>query len=449
MAEVAQTYKEHGSAVLKLGLPLIASNLAQYAIHMTDAIMLGRYDLTALAAVTLAATVFFVIFIVGAGFAMAVTPLVAEAEAAGDVTQIRRLTRMGLWLSVIYGCIFTIPFFFAGPLLLMSGQSPEIAALAEDYLVIAGLGLVPALLVMTLKSYLAALEHTPIILWATVLAALVNPFVNYAFIFGNWGAPELGIQGAAIASVIVQLLSVIVLLIYALRILPEHELLKNLLRPDNEILARVFRLGWPIGLTALAEGGLFAASTFLMGLIGKIELAAHGIVIQLASLTFMVHMGLSQAATVRAGRAFGEADEMRLRRGAVTIIAMSLAFAVVTAAVFVLVPEPLIVIFLDPNEVAKADVIAISILLLAMAALFQVMDATQVMALGLLRGVQDTTVPMVMAAISYWIVGVPVSYVLAFTLGYGAVGLWLGLVVGLAVAAVLLMGRFWTKSVRI
>ena len=444
-----QTYAAHRSAILKLGLPLIASNMAQFAIHMTDTIMLGWYDVTALAAVTLASSLFFVTFIVGAGFAFAVTPIVAAGAEAGDEVQVRRVTRMGLWLSVIYGFIFTLPFLWAEPILIAIGQDPQVAASAQDYLTIVAWQMIPALLVMTLKSYLAALEHTVVILWATIGTAIMNAVVNYALIFGNWGAPELGIKGAAIASLLVTLGNVIVLVWYGLSKLPQYKLMQNVWKSDWEIFWRVFRLGWPIGLTSLAEGGLFTASAVMMGWIGAIELAAHGIAIQLASLTFMIHIGFSQAATVRAGRALGRHDEPNLRRGAIMAIGLSAVVAFVTVALFLAIPETLIAAFIDPSEPEKEMLLTLGGALLAMAALFQVVDAMQVMALGLLRGVQDTTVPMVIATISYWVIGMPTSYLLAFTLGIGPVGLWLGLVVGLSFAAVFMMWRFWTRSVRI
>lgn len=430
-----------------LGGPLIASQVAQFLIHMTDTIMLGWYDVTALAAVTLGSTMYFVTFIVGAGFAFAVTPMVAAAAEADDEAQVRRVTRMGLWLSIAYGLLFTLPFMWSEQILLAIGQDAVVAAMAHDYLVIAAWQMVPALMAMTLKSYLAALEYTAIILWATLGTALMNVVVNYALIFGNFGAPEMGIQGAAIASLFVTFATVVILVLYGLRKLPQYKLLQNVWKPDGEILRRVFQLGWPIGLTSLAEGGLFTASAIMMGWIGPIELAAHGIAIQLASLTFMVHLGFSQAATIRAGRALGRGDEINLRRGAKMAIGMSTVFAIATMAVFLLIPEPLIAVFIDPNEPEKAALLRIGISLLAMAGLFQVVDAVQVLALGLLRGVQDTAVPMVIATISYWVVGLPVSYLLAFTLGMGGVGIWLGLVVGLSVAAVLMMWRFWRRSV--
>jgi MATE family multidrug resistance protein len=447
MEHTAQTYSEHRRAIWMLGGPLIASQVAQFLIHMTDTIMLGWYDVTALAAVTLGSTMYFVTFIVGAGFAFAVTPMVAAAAEADDEAQVRRVTRMGLWLSIAYGLLFTLPFMWSEQILLAIGQDAVVAAMAHDYLVIAAWQMVPALMAMTLKSYLAALEYTAIILWATLGTALMNVVVNYALIFGNFGAPEMGIQGAAIASLFVTFATVVILVLYGLRKLPQYKLLQNVWKPDGEILRRVFQLGWPIGLTSLAEGGLFTASAIMMGWIGPIELAAHGIAIQLASLTFMVHLGFSQAATIRAGRALGRGDEINLRRGAKMAIGMSTVFAVATMAVFLLIPEPLIAVFIDPNEPEKAALLRIGISLLAMAGLFQVVDAVQVLALGLLRGVQDTAVPMVIATISYWVVGLPVSYLLAFTLGMGGVGIWLGLVVGLSVAAVLMMWRFWRRSV--
>jgi|TARA_B110000285_G_scaffold235256_1_gene315870 MATE family multidrug resistance protein len=447
MEHTAQTYSEHRRAIWMLGGPLIASQVAQFLIHMTDTIMLGWYDVTALAAVTLGSTMYFVTFIVGAGFAFAVTPMVAAAAEADDEAQVRRVTRMGLWLSIAYGLLFTLPFMWSEQILLAIGQDAVVAAMAHDYLVIAAWQMVPALMAMTLKSYLAALEYTAIILWATLGTALMNVVVNYALIFGNFGAPEMGIQGAAIASLFVTFATVVILVLYGLRKLPQYKLLQNVWKPDGEILRRVFQLGWPIGLTSLAEGGLFTASAIMMGWIGPIELAAHGIAIQLASLTFMVHLGFSQAATIRAGRALGRGDEINLRRGAKMAIGMSTVFAVATMAVFLLIPEPLIAVFIDPSEPEKAALLRIGISLLAMAGLFQVVDAVQVLALGLLRGVQDTAVPMVIATISYWVVGLPVSYLLAFTLGMGGVGIWLGLVVGLSVAAVLMMWRFWRRSV--
>ncbi|MEX0327330.1 MAG: MATE family efflux transporter [Ruegeria sp.] len=442
------TYPGHFRAIAVLGLPLVGGHLAQFAIGLTDTIMLGWYGVEALAAVTLASSYYFVLFLFGAGFGWAVMPMVATAAAEEDETSIRRSTRMGLWLSLIYAALMMPLLWWSYPVLIALKQEPDVAETASQYLRVAGWGLFPALIVMVLKSYLAALERTQIVLWITVVAALVNGLTNYALIFGNWGAPELGVIGAAIASVVTQIVSLIFVVIYAVRALPEHSLFQRFWRPDWEMFFSVLRLGVPIGLTTLAEVSLFAMSAIMMGWLGKVPLAAHGIALNLASATFMVHLGLSNAATIRAGNALGRRDRAHLEKGAIAVTAMSLVMSVLTIILFLTCAEPLISLFMEANDPQRGQILAIGTGLLAMAALFQLVDGAQVIALGLLRGLQDAKVPMVMAALSYWIVGIPTSYYFGFVYGMEGIGVWLGLVLGLACAAVLLMARFWMRSVR-
>ncbi|MEM6588712.1 MAG: MATE family efflux transporter [Pseudomonadota bacterium] len=441
-------YSAHAKSVLGLGLPLMGSHVAQFSITLTDGIMLGRYSVDALAAEVLGGTLFFVIFIVGSGFAWAVMPMVASAEARGERTEVRRVTRMGAWASILFAVIFLPVMVMSEGVFRAMGQEAQTSADAAIYLSIVGFGLLPALLVMVLKSYLAALERTQVVLLVTVGAVGLNVLVNYALIYGNWGFPEMGLRGAAIASLVVTTASLLVLMVYVARVTPEHTLFTRFWRPDWEALGQVFRLGWPIGLTSLSEAGLFAASTMMMGWLGKVPLAAHGIAIQIASLIFMVHLGLSNVATIRAGQAFGRQDPRALSDGALVVLMLSMGFAVLTMIAFLVIPEWMVKLFLNPEEPERGAVIAVGVGLLAAAAMFQLMDAAQVMALGLLRGVQDTRAPMVIAAVSYWIVGVPASYVLGFTMGFGGVGIWLGLAVGLALAAFLLLARFWIWSWR-
>ena len=433
----------HIRAIAVLGLPLVGGHLAQMAIGVTDTVMMGWYGVEGLAAVTLASTYFFVLFIFGSGFAWAVMPMVASFQAEGDETSIRRATRMGLWLSFGFALLALPLMIFAGPILRLMRQEEAVVILGSQYLSIAGWGILPALFVMVLKSYLAALERTQVVLWITVLAAVVNALVNYALIFGNWGAPEMGVVGAAIASLSTQIVSLIGVVVYVRRTLPEQDLFRRMWVVDRDMLARVFRLGWPISITSLSEVGLFAAAAVMMGWLGTVPLAAHGIAMQLTSLTFMVHLGLSNAATVRAGNAYGRADVAHLARGAWVVTVMSLAFALATVALFVLTPEFFINIFILKDEPARAEILSIGVGLLFMAGLFQLVDGTQAIALGTLRGVQDTRLPMVYAALSYWGIGVPAAYVMCFVLGWGGIGVWGGLALGLAVAAILLNWRFW------
>ena len=433
----------HARAILVLGLPLIASHLAQTSIWLTDSLMLGWYDVAALAAQVLGSMYWFILFIFGSGFAHAVMPMVAEAEAAGETTQVRRVTRMAIWLVLGYG-VLTMPVMLGAETLLgWMGQEAGLAADAGAYLAIAGWSIFPALLVMVLKSYLAALERTQVVLLATLAAVVVNAAANWALIFGNWGAPELGIVGAAWASVASQIASAVVVIIYVIRVTPQHSIFVRFWRPDPDALIRVFRLGWPIGVTSVAEVGLFSAASLMMGWLGTIPLAAHGSALQISSMTFMMHVGLANVAAVRAGRALGGGDIADLRRGAQAVVAISMLFAAVTVVLFVAVPGPMVGVFLSPDDPDRAAVIAIGVVLMAAAALFQLADAAQVMALGLLRGVQDTRVPAIIATLAYWAVGAPLAYVLGFPLGLEGAGVWLGLAAGLAVAGGFMMLRFW------
>ncbi|MEM9757352.1 MAG: MATE family efflux transporter, partial [Pseudomonadota bacterium] len=309
--------RPHFTQLFALALPLVGSQLAQQAITVTDTVMLGWYGIRELAAVTLGGTIFFSVFIVGSGFALAVMPMVAAARAAGDLRQVRRVTRMGLWIVAAYGLVSYPVFWFSAPLLVALGQAPDLAAAAQDYLRIAGAGLTLAVLVMVLKSHLAALGHAGVVLWATLAGAGLNGVLNWLLIFGRAGVPELGIEGAAIASLGTYGLILAVLAIYAARVpvLREYALFARIWRPDWPAFGQVFRLGWPIGLTVLAESGLFAAASLMVGWIGERELAAHGVALQIASVTFMVHVGLSSAATVRAGQAWGVRAVGSLRDG--------------------------------------------------------------------------------------------------------------------------------------
>ncbi|QUS36983.1 MATE family efflux transporter [Falsirhodobacter algicola] len=442
------TRAEHIRATLTLGLPLIGSNLAQMSLHVSDSVMLGRYGVEELAAVVLGTSMFFVTFILGAGFGQAVMPMVASALGRGDEAQVRRDARMGLWLSIGYGiCIYPL-FWFSGPILVAAGQNPAVAALTQEFLRIAGAGMAPALLVMVFKSYLAALGKTQVVLWSTLAAVVLNIAVGWPLIFGHLGLPELGVRGAAIASLAVQALNVGVLGGYAARHpdLRRFELFRRFWRPDWPALWQVARLGAPIGATGLAEAGLFQATALMMGWIGTVELASHGIALEIAAMSYMVHLGVASAATIRVARFHGQGAPGLMRQASVAAIGISVAVGIAVVALFLSVPGVIIGLFLSAGNPATPAIIAYGSGLLALAALFQFADAMQAIALGMLRGLKDTQVPMVLAIVSYWGVGLPAGYILGFPLGFGGHGLWLGLVVGLGLAAVMLMTRFWRRA---
>lgn len=440
---------DHIQALLRLGIPLVGANLAGFAIHLTDTLMLGRYDVTALAAATVATSIYFVVFMLGSGFGVAVLPIVASAVAAGDEVLARRATRMSMWLGVIFfACAFPL-LWWSEFLMKLLGQTPMVAQLAQDYLRIAVFGMLPALVLMSLRSFLSALGHTKIQLIVTTGGILLNVFINYLLIFGTFGFPELGIRGAAIASVFVQLGMVSANILYVSVKERRFQLFIRIWRPDWELLRKVAGMGFPIGLTSLAEGGMFSASAIMMGWIGEIELAAHGIALQLTALTFMFHVGMSQAATVLAGRAYGSKNEEELRDVAKAAIIIAGFFGVIVICIFCVFPSQLVGLFLDPNEARIVELLAIGTTLVIVSTMFQFVDSGQIVALSLLRGVHDTTVPMWLAVGSYWIIGLASSYILAFVFGLGAVGLWFGLSAGLGAAAFSMMARFWGHSVKI
>lgn len=444
----AGSWASHLRATILLGLPLVGAQLAQMAIGVTDVVMIGRLGATELAAGVLATQAFFFFYIFGAGFTNAVMPLAAYAHGRGDPTSVRRSVRMGLWVVALFGLASMLPLWHIEAILLMLGQEPEIARLAGVYMHVCQWALFPALFILGLRSFYTAIGRAQIILWSTLAGTLLNGVLDYAFIFGRFGAPALGIAGAAAASLGTNLLmlAVLVATAQAKPVFRAYDLFVRFWRPDREAFLSVVRLGVPISLTIIAEVGLFTATSLMMGWLGTVTLAAHGIAMQLISIAFMIPLGLSQAATVRVGQAHGRANTGELGRASAMVLAVSFAVATGSALVFWLVPGPLVDLFLDPGKPQSAEVAATAASLLAVAAAFQIFDGLQIVASGLLRGLKDTRVPMLLAVASYWLVGAPAAYVLGFVLGYGGVGVWTGLALGIAASALLGNWRFHRRE---
>ena len=427
-----------------LGVPIVAMQMVQMLINVTDTIMLGWLGVEELAAGTLAFQLLFLVLIFGIGFASALMPLIAGALGRNDPRDVRRAARMGIWALMLVSLLFMAPLFYTEDILLALGQEPQLAALAQEYTVYAQWSLVPAFLHLGLRNFMVSIERTSEVFWLTVFAALLNALLNYMLIFGNFGAPRLEMAGAGIATLLANATTAVlmVLIIWRSRHTRDYQVFARLWRPDWPAFRRIFALGVPISLTILAEAGLFSAASIMMGWISTIALAAHGIALQLASLAFMVPMGLAQAATVRVGRAAGEGNRTNVGLAGFSAIWMAVAFSVVSGIVFVVAPDPLVGLFLDSGKDNALSVLAYAVPLMWMAAAFQLVDGLQAVAAGALRGLSDTAVPMVIATISYWPVGVTSAYILAFHFGFGGVGIWGGLALGLACASVLLTQRF-------
>ncbi|MFD1882885.1 MATE family efflux transporter [Paracoccus pacificus] len=430
---------------LALALPLVGSHLARMALGVTDTVMVGWYGVEPLAALVLATSYYFLLFMLGSGYGIGVMGVIATAIARKDETEARRATRMALWISILHSIIFLPAMWFSEDILLWLGQDPLIAALAQDYLRIGGLMLFPALCGLVLNSYIAALERARIVLWVTLAGLPLNILLNWLLIFGNWGFPQMGVAGSALASLTVQMAQLVLLLGYAERLSRARgfSLLQRFWRPDWQAFRRQFWLGLPVGLTLVAESGLFVASGVMMGWIGTQQLAAHGIAIQVTAIAFMIHLGIGNAATVRVGQAMGRRDQRGMEDATLTVLFLALLVVAVVVIIFLTMPAPLIAVYLDQTDPEAPMLIAIGSMLLGYAALFHMFDGLQAVALGLLRGVQDTRIPMYIAFFSYWAVGMPIAWVLAFPLGFGPPGLWLGLVASLVAASGLLLWRFW------
>ncbi|QRM56230.1 MATE family efflux transporter [Sinorhizobium sp. BG8] len=444
------SWKSHFLATLALGIPLIGAQLAQLGIHATDVVILGRLGAAHLAAIVLAGQFFFTLFIFGSGFAAAVIPMAAQAHGRGDAVSVRRSVRMGMWVVLFYSLAVVPIFLVAEKILLLAGQKPEVAALAHAYLQIAHWGMAPALLFMVLRGLVSAHGRAGIILYLTLVVLVVNAFLAYGLVLGHFGLPALGMEGAALASLIVNCLSFLLMVAYV-RARPElrgYQLFHRFWRADWPALREVVHLGLPISLTILAEVSLFTVASLLMGIIGTIELAAHGIALQLSSIAFMLPFGLAQAATVRVGVAHGRGDRVALVRAAWAALVLATGVAAMGGVLFAVMPETLAGVYLDRSDKDSAAVLAYAVPLVIIAGIFQLVDGLQVVAAGLLRGLKDTRIPMVLALISYWPIGFACASLLAFPVGLGGIGVWYGFLSGLVAAAVLLNWRFFRLMAR-
>lgn len=443
-----QSWSAHFLATVALGLPLVGAQLAQMAINTTDIVLLGRLSATDLAAGVLGTQTLFFFYIFGSGFTNAVMPIAAHAHGRGDATTVRRSVRMGMWVVVIYGAVVVVPLHFTENILLTLGQKPEVARRAGDYMHVAEWAIFPSLLIMALRAFFTAIGRAQIILWATLAGTLLNVLLGYSFIFGRFGAPALGIEGAAVGALGTNTLIAAVLALVAAkgRAYRPYSLFVRLWKPDWGVFSDVVRLGFPVAMTIIAEVGLFVMSSLMMGWLGTIALAAHGIALQLASIAFMIPLGLSQVATARVGQAHGRGDLAGLDRAAKAVMAIGLAVSLTGAMLFWLCPRPLIDLFLDKTNPLSQEVVRFAVPLLAVAAAFQLADCLQALGTGMLRGLRDTRVPMLLALFSYWIVGLPAGYLLGFVAGLGGIGVWSGLACGLVCAAILANWRFQRRE---
>ena len=410
--------------------------------------MVGQLGSAELAAVSLGNSFMFVAMSLGVGFSTAITPLVAEADGAGNRERGKSSFKHGLFLCIVLGLALFAVVMFAKPLMYVMKQPPEVVDLAMPYLTLVAASLVPLIIFQGFKQFSDGLSMTRFPMYATIVANLVNVLLNYMFIFGKFGAPELGVVGAAIGT----LVSRVVMVGYLWYLLSRKEKSRyfvtniKIFTLSKAMLKKLLNLGFPSAMQMFFEVGIFTSAVWLSGILGKNPQAANQIALNLASMTFMVAMGFSVAAMIRVGNQKGLRNFRELRRVAISIGLLTSILALVFAVFFILFNGELPKIFLDYNSVTdfadNHEVVAIAAQLLIIAAIFQFTDALQVVALGALRGMQDVKIPTVITFIAYWIIGFPISYYLSMETSLESMGIWIGLLAGLSASGIMLFIRF-------
>ncbi len=439
-------------ALFWLAGPLVLGNLAQMAIHTTEVIILGRYDVQALAAAALAVNLYFACGTFGMGLMTAASPMIAaeRGRRRSSVRDIRRTVRQGFWVALAACIPIWLVLWQAEKLFLLMGQQPDLSRDAGEFLRVAMWGLLPWLLQFVLRLYVSALEKPIWGVIVTLVGVLVNLIVCWALVFGNFGFPEMGLMGAAIANLIANctLFIVMALVVSTVKPFRRYRIFGRFWVADWPRFVGLFRLGLPIAITFAFEVAIFSAAAFLMGLISRDSLAAHAVAIQIASFAFMVPFSISQAATVRVGLHHGARDALAAGRAGWAALGLGVVAAFGMSAIMALFPNFLVGLFIDPDDASAAKAFALALSFILVASIFQLVDAVQAVGAGVLRGLQDTRWPMLFAAFGYWVVGMGTAWFFGFRLGWDGIGIWIGLAAGLAVVSVLIVGR-WAMRARL
>jgi MATE family multidrug resistance protein len=437
-------------ATMALALPLAGANLVQMAVYAVDVVFVARLGQEALSASSLSVSIFGLLMWSMTGLVGAAAPLISAelGRRRHAVREVRRTMRMAMWLSLLAGLLVMAVCMAGEPLMLLTGQDPHVSAMAGGFLWILMWASVPNIFAWLLRTFVSALGRAGIATAVTVLALAVNTLGNYAFVFGNLGAPRLGLNGSAVSSVItaVAMLAAYLAIVFTDRRFRRYRLFGRWWRTDWPRFGELLVVGLPITGTILAEAGLFSGAAFLMGRIGEAELAGHTIALQVAALAFQVPFGIGQAATIRVGLAYGAGDRDGIARAGWVAIVLGAGFMLFTASAMVLFPRDILRLYVDPDLPANAALVAFALQYLVIAAAFQLFDGAQAVAAGSLRGLQDTRVPMGIALFGYWLPGMGVSLWLGFWTPLEGLGVWIGLAVGLVVVAGLLLWRWRARE---
>lgn len=447
------TWGKEFRATLALAWPLVLASLAQTAIYATDVLFIGWLGAEELAASALATNLISVLMFTGVGLLSAVAPLIASEIGARkhSVREVRRSVRMGLWVAIIYSLIGWVLLWNAGWILVnVLGQDPVLAVKSDAYMHWVLWSLMPALGIVVLRTFVSALNRPQWALVITLIGVFLNAGLNWLLIFGNAGFPKMGLAGAGVASTVTTLamFAVLASVVLMQKKFRRYHIFGNFHRWDGQRAKDIIRLGTPIAFTLAFEVTVFSAAVFLMGLISTASIAAHAVALQLAAVTFMVPLGISQATTIRVGMAYGAKDHAWITRAGWASFILAMCFMTLAAGIMWIFPESLIGFFIDAAKPENAHVFALAVSFLGVAAVFQLADGAQVVGAAMLRGLHDTRVPMIYAGIGYWLVGLGSGAALAFWAGWEGVGVWTGLALGLTAVAILMLWR-WSRRARL
>ena len=427
---------------IRLSAPMALTQLGQIAMMTTDLAFIGRLGDEAVAAAALGHTAYFVSFTFGLGLIAAVAPLAAQAFGARDPRQVRRAVRTGLWVALLVSIPITILLLCGEQVLLALGQAPGAARLGQQYLFGLVWGIAPALWFIAIRGFMGAVNRPEPVLWITLAAVPANALLVYLLLYGNWGFPRLGLFGAGLATTIVNIGTFLAALCFVMwrRPFRKYHILARLWRIDWPLMRELVVIGAPISLSMLLEYGLFGSAAILMGLIGTAALAAHQVALQVTAILFMVPLGIGMAATVRVGHAVGRYDADAVKRAGWVALWLGIALAAALTVAVMLWRFALANLFFGDATTHGATELTAALLLVG--ATYFVTDAIQTIVAGALRGLNDTRVPLLLAAVSYWLIGFTLACILGFSTSLGAVGVWIGLSCGTAVYAAALILRF-------
>jgi MATE family multidrug resistance protein len=448
MPALTSPFRAELGGILRLAAPLALANLLQMAVYAIDVIFIARLGQDELAAASLSTSLFGLMMWCFTGMTGAVAPLIAAelGRQRHAVREVRRSVRMALWLALLLGLGGMLVCQFGEAIMLAAGQDRHVARLAGSFMALLCWSMIPQIACNVLRTFIAALGRPVFATAITALAILVNALGNYAFVFGHLGAPALGLQGSALSTILV---AVITLATYcgairADRRLRRYHIFGRWWRSEWSRMREIVRLGAPIALIVIAEGGFFGSAAFLMGLIGAAELAAHTLALQVAAFFFQIPMGIGQAATIRVGYHFGAGNREACGRAGWAAVVTCLGFQVFGAVVMLAAPRTVLSLYIDTAAPANAAMVGFAVQYLLVAAAFQLFDGLQAVAAGALRGLQDTRVPMVLALFGYWLPGFGTAVLLGMFTPLSGLGVWIGLAVGLIVVAALLLWR-WAR----